>query len=374
MFASKSIAARSLLRATRSTSPCGVSRFFKTSCNDRHRQQQQQQQRRRPNRPGSLAFADCETDALRDLYFEFARYDCENPQKPYLTVKEVRELLSSIGEHPNEKTIQRIFQEADLTQDGKLDLIEFLNGADKVLGGSPARIVLVVGGPGSGKGILCQRLRNQCGIVHLSSGDMLREEVTLGTPLGKEVAQIMERGELVSSAVITTLVRRRMRNHPGARVLLDGFPRSLDNAHDLMKLCGKPELALHLQCDDTVMLERILHRATTENRSDDNIQTALQRLRTFHKSHKPTMDWLREQQVPIVNLDCSGTPENVWNQLLAIGRLMRPAAQHSNYQEEEEGYEEVNHHGFQNESAIDESEAVNSAPQNDDISFLASNK
>ena len=61
-------------------------------------------------------------------------------------------------------------------------------------------------------------------------------------------------------------------------------------------------------------------------RADDNISTALQRLRTFHKYHKPTMDWLREQSVPIVNLDCSGTPEIVWDQLLAVGRLMRPVA------------------------------------------------
>ena len=61
-------------------------------------------------------------------------------------------------------------------------------------------------------------------------------------------------------------------------------------------------------------------------RADDNISTALQRLRTFHKYHKPTMDWLREQHVPVVNLDCSGTPEIVWDQLLAVGRLMRPVA------------------------------------------------
>jgi len=215
---------------------------------------------------------------------------------------------------------------------GHVFLQEFFNGADKVLGGAPARIVLVVGGPGSGKGILCTQLAEKCGIVHLSSGDLLRDEVALNTPLGKECAEIMKRGELVSSAVITALVRRRMRAYPRRRVLLDGFPRSLENASDFLKLCGKPELALHLECDDTVLMERIMKRSRENEgngskRTDDNIDTAIQRLRTFHKYHKPTMDWLREQHVPIVNLDCSGTPENVWNQLLGIGRLMRPAAQ-----------------------------------------------
>ena len=194
------------------------------------------------------------------------------------------------------------------------------------MGGAPASIILVVGGPGSGKGLLSKRLEKECGVVHLSSGDLLRDEIRRGTVLGQQVRDIMAKGELVSSAVIVTLMRRVMRNHPGKRVLLDGFPRSLQNAHDLMELCGVPELALHLDCDDTILMERIIKRADTEKgtRDDDNIHTALQRLRTYHKYHNSTMEWLREQHIPVVNLDCSGTPENVWEQLSAIGRLMRP--------------------------------------------------
>lgn len=240
----------------------------------------------------------------------------------------MRELLYSIGEKPDEKTLRNLFSAADTSNDGKLHLEEFLEAADSVLGGAPARIVLVVGGPGSGKGLLCTRLAEECGIVHLSSGDLLRDEVNENTPLGRECADIMKRGELVSSAVITALLRRRMRRFPGRRVLLDGFPRSLENAYDFMALCGRPELALHLECDDTILLERIIKRSNENDikRPDDNIETALKRLRTYHKYHKPTMDWLREQHVPIVNLDCSGSPEGVWSQLLAIGRLMRPAA------------------------------------------------
>lgn len=82
-------------------------------------------------------------------------------------------------------------------------------------------------------------------------------------------------------------------------------------------------------CDDTVLLERIIGRGADlpedERRNDDNFQTALQRLRTFHKYHYQTLEWLREQHVPIVNLDCSGDAASVWKQLQAIGRLMRPS-------------------------------------------------
>lgn len=210
---------------------------------------------------------------------------------------------------------------------------EFLSASDSILGGAPAGIVLLVGGPGSGKGVLSRRLEEKCGVVHLSSGDLLREEVRRDTILGRQVKETMERGELVSSAVIVKLIRRKMRAHaPGKRVLLDGFPRSLQNAEDLVELCGIPELAIHLKCEDTTMIERILKRkeeavGTTVGaaRTDDNIHTALERVRTYHRSQKTTMDWLQEQHVPIINLDGSGTPDHVWEQLLCIGRLMRPA-------------------------------------------------
>lgn len=90
--------------------------------------------------------------------------------------------------------------------------------------------------------------------------------------------------------------------------------RSMENAIDLVKLCGKPELALHLECDDTILMERIMSRAAKASesegkRADDNFHTVLKRLRTYHKSHIPTIQFLREQHVPIVELDCSVSPD-----------------------------------------------------------------
>jgi len=259
---------------------------------------------------------------------------------PYLNQKRIRQLLESVGEKPDDDTLKSLFEQVNLHEDGKLRLDSFLRAADHILGRAPARIVLIVGGPGSGKGALCERLEKECGVVHLSCGEMLREEVEAHTPLGREVSDIMQQGGLVSSALVTALMRRRMRQHPGRRILLDGFPRSLENARDFVELCGPPELALHLDCDDCILLERIMERGgksakeadkaaaegkTVNVRSDDNVHTAIQRLKNYHKHHKPTMDWLKSIKVPIVELDCSGTKEDVWQQLMAIGRLMRPA-------------------------------------------------
>ena len=278
---------------------------------------------RKKELPGSRAWVECDREAVIDLFHKFA-VDCDVSGR-FLDKKRLGNLLTAVGENPTQETIDKLFEQGDLNGDGVLELDEFLHSSDAILGKAPVGIYLVVGGPGSGKGLLSKRLEKECGVVHLSSGDLLRDEVRRGTVLGREVEGIIKKGELVSSAVIVTLIRRVMRNHPGKRVLLDGFPRSIQNAHDLVELCGVPELALHLDCDDTILIERILKRASeATTRDDDNILTALKRVRTYHEYHDSTMEWLRKQHIPVVNLDCSGTPEDVWEQLSAVGRLMRP--------------------------------------------------
>lgn len=283
-----------------------------------------------PDSPGSKAFSDVETAAITDLFFQFAHQTGGggvDEEGTYLEISGVKQLLHSIGEKPSEQTLADLFLSADKNNDNKLHLTEFLMAADTVLAGAPASTVWVIGGPGSGKGMICGKLSVQCGAVHVSSGAMLRDEVASGTYLGREVAEIMKKGQLVCSAAITTILRRRMREHPGRRILLDGFPRSLQNANDFADQCGKPELALFCHCDDTTMIERILKRAeeTDGERADDNIQTALKRIKAYHKAERPVVEWLKDNCVPIVRLDCTGSQEVVWNQLLAIGRLMRSA-------------------------------------------------
>jgi adenylate kinase len=236
---------------------------------------------------------------------------------------DVKALLKGVGEDPTDEVVQKLFEVADVRGTGIIDAEAFITHSEVFLGGRPARIILVVGGPGSGKGVLCDRLVKECGVVHLSSGELLRDEVAQGTELGKQVESIMKDGGLVSSAIMVTLMQKRMKDHPGKRILLDGFPRSQENAEDLVTLCGKPELALHLTCDDTVMLERIMKRGKSGNRADDNFDTAIERVRTYHKFHNLTLEFLKQENVPIVFLDCSATADGVWDQLRSIGRLMR---------------------------------------------------
>jgi adenylate kinase len=276
-------------------------------------------------RRGAASYSNSESgmgqEALLDLMHQYGKVRNGELSMDW---HDVYDLLNGIGESPTDLCVQKLFEVADVDADGLINTKEFLANNDTFLVGRPARIILVVGGPGSGKGVLCERLVKETGVVHLSSGDLLRAEVAEGTALGRHVYDIMKSGQLVSSAILVTLMQKKMKGHPGKRILLDGFPRSQENAKDLVTLCGKPELALHLECDDTVLMERIMKRSMSGNRADDNFETALQRIRNYHKYHGLTMDFLREEHVPIVNLDCSMTADGVWEQLRGIGRLMRP--------------------------------------------------
>jgi len=261
-------------------------------------------------------------EALHDLFLKYSKM-----RNGELTMDwhDVHDLLTGIGEEATDTCVQKLFEVADVDRKGVINIQEFIDHSDTFLSGRPARIILVVGGPGSGKGVLSERLVKECGVVHISSGELLRDEVAQGTKLGKQVAEIMKKGGLVSSAIMVTLMQKKMKDHPGKRILLDGFPRSRENAQDLVTICGKPELCLHLTCDDTVLLERIMKRGQSSDRADDNFHSALTRIRTYHKYHNLTIDFLREQNVPIVFLDCSAPAEGVWEQLRSIGRLMRSA-------------------------------------------------
>lgn len=123
-----------------------------------------------PPRPGSIAFGECEIAALSDLFLQFAKKTREGDDRgPYLNLGRVRLLLESVGERPDDDTLASLLADVDAHGDGRLRLDCFLRAADRLLGEAPARIVLVVGGPGSGKGELCGRLAATCGAVHLRS-------------------------------------------------------------------------------------------------------------------------------------------------------------------------------------------------------------
>lgn len=160
--------------------------------------------------------------------------------------------------------------------------------------------VLLIGPPGSGKGTQGARLAARLGLEHLAAGDLLREEVEQETPIGREAAQIMQRGELVpDDVVIRLLMPRVIAASEADGYLLDGFPRSVEQAMEARKLAdlagAGPDAVIYLDAPRDELVRRILARAEVEGRSDDNPVTVTNRLRVFDEATRPLIDHYRER-------------------------------------------------------------------------------
>ncbi len=188
------------------------------------------------------------------------------------------------------------------------------------------RIVLL-GPPGSGKGTQGQRLAKHYGIPGISTGDLLREAVAAGTPLGKAAKAVMDAGQLVSDEIVLGVIRERLsRADTGKGFILDGFPRNLAQAEQLDELLlqlGKPiDLALLIDVDVDTIMQRLFGRricvscgasynifyappkmddrcdlcgGRLRRRSDDNEETIGNRLRIYETQTLPVVEYYREQ-------------------------------------------------------------------------------
>ena len=154
--------------------------------------------------------------------------------------------------------------------------------------------IVLFGPPAAGKGTQAKRLVSGRGMVQLSTGDMLRAARTSGSELGQKVAGIMDRGELVSDAIVIALIEEAL---PAAEAaggaIFDGFPRTLAQAEALdAMLAGrgaKIDLVLRLKVDDDALLARIGKRFAEEGRSDDNPEAFKVRLSAYNAQTAPVL-------------------------------------------------------------------------------------
>jgi adenylate kinase len=160
--------------------------------------------------------------------------------------------------------------------------------------------VLLIGPPGSGKGTQGELLATRLNIEHLAAGDLLRAEVEAGTPVGQRVGAIMAKGELVPDAVIIGLLMPQvLAAAAGNGYLLDGFPRSVEQAVEARKLAelgaATPDAAIYLDAPREELMRRILARAEIEGRPDDNEETVRNRLRVFDEATEPLVEYYRNR-------------------------------------------------------------------------------
>ncbi len=198
--------------------------------------------------------------------------------------------------------------------------------------------ILIIGAPGTGKGTMSEKLIEKYGIVHVSTGDMLRESVKNGTEVGKKAHGYMERGELVPDEVIHDIILERFAQKDMENgILMDGYPRTLAQAEDLDSILAslgkKVDCVLNLELDEEILIGRVTGRRTCPNckaiyhiqnmppkvegvcdicgsqlvtRKDDTVESLRVRLEAYHESTKDVIGYYANKGiVKTINADQS---------------------------------------------------------------------
>jgi adenylate kinase len=162
---------------------------------------------------------------------------------------------------------------------------------------------LIFGPPGSGKGTQSVRLAEKFNLIHLSTGDMLRAEISAGTELGKKMSHIMSKGELVPDEVVIEMIAFKIDNSRNAAgFLFDGFPRTVSQTIALEKMLNergmKIDSMLVLDVDHDELVKRLIARAELSGRPDDCSKMVIEnRIDVYKDKTEPIIEYCRERGI-----------------------------------------------------------------------------
>jgi adenylate kinase len=183
--------------------------------------------------------------------------------------------------------------------------------------------IILFGPPGSGKGTQSEKLIEQYGFKHLSTGDILRREIANKTPLGLEAKSLMDKGHLVPDEVVIGMIDSAIDANPDVNgFLFDGFPRTTAQAEALDKLLSLKKsqigVMIALQVPEEELIARMLNRAKTSGRSDDADENVLRnRQAVYRRDTLPVADHYRKSD-KVEEVDGTGTIDEIFARLIAL--------------------------------------------------------
>ncbi len=185
--------------------------------------------------------------------------------------------------------------------------------------------IVLLGPPGCGKGTQSKILVNKFSFFQLSTGDLLREQTAdINSPYGKEISQIMKRGDLVTDEIVINLIIDKVLNFKDKNIIFDGFPRNLNQAQvldeSLKEISIEIDFAILFEVDFKILEERIQNRiaeSVNEKRSDDNLETLLNRIEVYKKNTLPIVDFYKKKKI-LKTVDGMRSIESVNDQILKI--------------------------------------------------------
>jgi adenylate kinase len=181
--------------------------------------------------------------------------------------------------------------------------------------------LILFGPPGSGKGTQSEKLVEKYDLVHLSTGNLLREEISNKTPLGTEAKNLMDKGQLVPDEVVIGMIDNCLDHHKEARgFLFDGFPRTLAQAEALDKLLrlknSEIVLVLILDVNEEELIRRLVLRGKTSGRSDDADENVQRKRQEVYKRDTFPVAAYYQKMKKLVHVDGMGGIEQIFDRLL----------------------------------------------------------
>ena len=158
--------------------------------------------------------------------------------------------------------------------------------------------IVITGAPGSGKGTQSDILVEKYGLKHISTGDLLRREIAKGTELGMKAKTLIDAGNLVPDEIINGMLESVIKNNLDAKgFIFDGYPRTVDQAKNLDTLLSayneKVTIMLNIDVNHDLLIERLMNRAKTSGRADDNLETINHRLEVYQTVTLPVADYYK---------------------------------------------------------------------------------
>ena len=180
------------------------------------------------------------------------------------------------------------------------------------------KVIFVIGPPGVGKNTQCDKLVEKYNFIHFSTGDLLRAEITKGTEDAKLIKSIMSQGKYVPVKITCNLIKKAMNNYSKDKIfLIDGYPRNQENIDGWMEIFGnnyKLITSIILDCDEKVLENRLIERAKSSGRIDDNIETIQKRFKTHLEESKPIEKKLKLLG-PFIEINGDNSINEVFNQI-----------------------------------------------------------
>jgi adenylate kinase len=180
--------------------------------------------------------------------------------------------------------------------------------------------LILFGPPGSGKGTQSEKIVEKFGLIHLSTGNLLRQEIADKTPLGLEARNFMDKGQLVPDEVVIGMIDSCLEKHADARgFLFDGFPRTIAQAEALDKLLNLKKTGickvLALEVTEDELVKRLVKRGATSGRSDDTDEQIIRKRFSVYKQETEPVAAYYEREHKLERIHGEGSVEDIFSKL-----------------------------------------------------------